>query len=45
MAQPVSYPIDTKGFIPRGKTTEIEADHPPPYSAQVKKSGALWAQR
>jgi hypothetical protein len=36
-AHPVSYPMVIGGSFPGGKAAEVEADHSPPTSAEVKK--------
>jgi hypothetical protein len=40
-AHPASYSMDTTDPFPRVKQLELEADHTPPPSAQVKSGGAI----
>jgi hypothetical protein len=35
---PASYPVGTRGSLPRVKRPEREADHSPPSSAEVKNA-------
>jgi hypothetical protein len=36
-AHPVSYPMGTSGIFPGSKAAGREADHTPPFSAEVKE--------
>jgi hypothetical protein len=40
-AQPASSPMGTGGCFPGGKAAGREADHSPPFSAEVKNGGAI----
>jgi hypothetical protein len=41
VAYPTSCPMGIRGSFPRLKRQERDADHSPPCSAEVKKSGAI----
>jgi hypothetical protein len=40
-AQPASYAVGTGALSPEVKQSESECDHPRPYSAEIKNSGAI----
>jgi hypothetical protein len=39
--QAASYPVGTRGFYPKMKRPEREADHSPPYSSEIKNGGTI----